>query len=92
MSKVNPHYLLNLNDCHVALFMKSLFTDRSNSDGGFNGHAGIQRYTTSKYTDAIHAGLCTLTPTYDRPPNSNSNSSHPDYRVCMRNTNSLMYL
>ena len=42
------------------------FTDRSNSDGGFNGQTGIQRYTTSKYTNAIHAGLCTLTPTYDR--------------------------
>ena len=61
--------------------MHNLISDRSNSDGGFNGQAGIQRYTTSKYTNAIHAGLCTLAPTYDRPPGSNSNSSQPDYRV-----------
>ena len=60
-------------------------TDRSNSDGGFSGHSGIQRYTTSKYTNAIHAGLCTLTPTYDRPPRSTSSSSQPDYRVCYHN-------
>ena len=58
-----------------------VFTDRSNSDGGFSSQGGIQRYTTSKYTNAIHAGLCTLTPTYDRPPRSTSSSSQPDYRV-----------
>ena len=58
-----------------------LSLDRSNSDGGANGQTGIQRYTTSKYTNAIHAGLCTLTPTYDKPPRSNSTTSQPDYRV-----------
>ena len=62
-----------------------IFEDRSNSEGGFssNGTTGIQRYTTSKYTNAIHAGLCNLTPTYDRPPRSNSSTSHVDYKVCV---------
>jgi hypothetical protein len=68
----------------LSCYIKYLqFTDRSNSDGGFNGQTGIQRYTTSKYTNAIHAGLCTLTPTYDRPPHSSTTSSQPDYRVCV---------